>query len=296
VSKREVLQKVALREFAPGIPYFKGRAEIPKKENKVFEFVIQKHMAERAGKHYDIRLGDPETGIGHSFVVRTLPKKGEKILAHHTVDHVIPYFDFEGRIEKGYGKGIVKQVERGKVTVKSSSPNKITFITHSKQPKKYSLIYLDGKKWLMVQSDLKKKAEELQSAKLKISEYIKKIRPHAYKVSVVGSIHRGHENVNDADIVVWPKKSFREKVQLIGQTSGGNKMLRTEYEGLPINIWLADKKSYEPMRYHFSRGKGIIHDKLKAKEKGMKLTRYGLQDKNRLYTDEKKIKEILKKN
>jgi hypothetical protein len=293
MNKKEILIKLA-KDFALGIPLSKETAEIPTIENKKWEYVFHKHKTDRDNRtHYDIRILNPEINKLHSFVVRTLPKKGEKILANRTFDHRGNYIDFKGKISKGYGKGIVRQVGRGQATIKSSSPNKITFITHDAHPKKYSLIHTDGKKWLMIQSKL---AEDLQSAKSKTLEYLKQLRPHAYKMSVVGSISRGHENVNDADIVVWPKKSFRENVQLIGQTSGGDKMLRTEYKKLPINIWLADKKSYEPTRYHFSRGKGIIHDKLLAKQKNMKLTRYGLQDRNQLHTKEKKIKTILEKN
>jgi hypothetical protein len=284
-----------MKEFAPGIPYHKGISEIPEKSNKVFEYAVQKHLADRAGLHYDVRLGDPKTGIGHSFVVRTMPKPGEKILAHHTIDHVIPYFDFTGKIKKGYGKGTVRRHSRGQVTIKSSSPDKITYLTHDKNPKKYSLIHTKDKKWLMLQSDFKKEAADLQTAKRLADDLITKhLRKHAYKIAVVGSISRNHDQVNDIDVVMWPKKSFKDYTDFIGQS--GKKVIKSDYEGMPINIFLADKHSYEPTKMHFSLGKHIIRMKGDAKKKGMKLTRHGLfQGDTRLTGNEGRIKSLIKK-
>lgn len=297
ISKKNILLKVAKDTFfAPGIPYHKGTSEIPKTENKVFEYAVQKHLADRAGLHYDVRLGNPDTGVGHSFVVRTMPKPGEKILANQTVDHVIPYFDFVGRIKKGYGKGVVRRHSRGLVDIKSSSPEKITFITREDKPKKYSLVHLDGKKWLMVHSKLNKTAADLKTAKSLTSELYKQLRPYAYKMSTVGSISRGHEQVNDIDLVVWPKKTFSEVVQKIGLSGGGDKVIKSEYKGVPVNIFITNKESYEPTRLHFGIGKHIIRLKGEAKKRGLKLNRHGLfQDSKLISNKESFIRGELEK-
>lgn len=488
------------KDFAPGLPVKNKISDIPEKENKTWEFVIQKHLANRAGLHYDVRLGDPSTGIGHSFVVKTPPKKiGDKILAVQTSDHRIPYFDFKGKIKSGYGAGKVSTYVRQKIKLHSSSPKKISFSLDDKS--KHTLIHIDDKNWLMIKSKLKKEAaekstlldkiagnpvnkrywqmlkrlhggtestmkelskskdfgiyhgtakksldnimkegltpslagfgkgsflgskdvakgysmndtrallrlkypnelkkgenypsinnfvtnqknipknvktykdknlyktygiqnsgdktyatsvgvmrskknipskfikeiplekpksgewklgnnsvgmnkinsinkgqnlisstiqqaklaEDLKTAKTLADDLIKKhLRRHAYKISVVGSIARKHDQVNDIDVVMWPKKSFNEYSDFIGQS--GKKVMKFDYEGMPVNLFIADKKSYEPTRYHFSRGKGIIQDKIKARQKGYKLTRYGLSKNNEVITKEKKIKDIL---
>jgi bifunctional non-homologous end joining protein LigD len=79
------------------------------KENghKETKLVIQEHIAERAGKHYDWRI--PYEGVLKSFVTRKLPAINEKVLFVPTEDHPMSYATFEGEIPKGtYGAGKVK--------------------------------------------------------------------------------------------------------------------------------------------------------------------------------------------
>lgn len=294
--KKKILIKNIKKDFAPGLPIKNKITPPSQKKNKTWEFVIQKHLTNRAGLHYDVRLGDPSTGIGHSFVVKIPPKKiGDKVLAVQTSDHRIPYFDFKGKIKSGYGAGKVSTHTRQKVKLHESSPKKVSFSLDDES--KHTLINIGDKNWLFIKSKFKKEAENIETARPKVIEYLKKMRPHAYKMSIVGSISRNHPNVNDADIVVYPKKTFVENAKKITDISGGNKMLRTEYKGLPLNIWLTNKSSFEPTKYHFSRGKGIIQDKIKARQKGYKLTRYGLSKDNTIVeTKEKKIKDILQNN
>lgn len=135
-----------------GIPR-KGRIEkirtVKKPEN--WEFVVQSHEARKAGQHLDLRLGDPVMGHGHSWALRHWPKPGEKRLAVLQSTHSIPYFDWEGKIEEGYGAGDVSIKDRAKVTIQRADPAKITF-TRGKN-ELYSLIRTpsrDGKAWLLL--------------------------------------------------------------------------------------------------------------------------------------------------
>jgi hypothetical protein len=83
------------------------------------------HEATRAGLHIDLRLGDPATGIAHSFVLPKadeLPKPGEAKRVIPTYDHTLPYLDFTGRIESEYGKGVVRAGRREQADVYHADP------------------------------------------------------------------------------------------------------------------------------------------------------------------------------
>jgi hypothetical protein len=117
-----------LAEYAPGIPDKKTKHEIPKvKTPAVWEFGIHKHLAEKAGEHFDLRLGDPDTGHAHSWAMRHWPEPGEVRLAVQQPTHTIKYMDFKGEIPEGYGKGKVELARRDKTEVISSSSGHIRF-------------------------------------------------------------------------------------------------------------------------------------------------------------------------
>lgn len=121
------------------------------KKPEQWEYVVQQHAAKKAGKHMDLRLGDPETGHGHSWALRYWPKPGEKRLAVMQSTHDIPYFDWQGTIRKGYGAGKVKISDRQKARVQSASQSKITFTIGKNEL--YSLVRTssrDGKGWLLL--------------------------------------------------------------------------------------------------------------------------------------------------
>jgi len=100
-------------------------------KNKKWEFVVQEHDAFRAGKHWDLRLGDPKTEFAHSWAVprAKFPDiKNPKLLAIPQSTHTLDYMDFEGDIPYGsYGAGKVKQIKRETVDIFSTSPDKIVF-------------------------------------------------------------------------------------------------------------------------------------------------------------------------
>lgn len=116
-----------------------------------WEFVVHSHEARRAGHHLDLRIGDPSTGHAHSWALRKWPEPGEKRLAVMQSTHTIPYMDWKGTIEKGYGAGNVEIADRRKVKVHSASQDKIDFATGPAE--RYTLLRTvtrDGKAWLLL--------------------------------------------------------------------------------------------------------------------------------------------------
>lgn len=148
-------------EFAPGLPNKDQVGLLPNFSSpRKWEFVIQDHRAEKAGRHFDFRLG-PKGGKGFSWVIKSIPASGEKVLAIRQPDHAISYFDFQGKIKKGYGKGIVNTHSRSTVEIIDSTPNKITFYDYSKpQIQKMTLIKMGGKNWLLTNHTISKSIKE----------------------------------------------------------------------------------------------------------------------------------------
>ncbi len=120
-------------------------------KDEEWEFVVHDHDAKRAGRHFDLRLGDPKTGHGHSWALRSWPLPGEKKLAIQQSTHTIPYFDWKGTIPEGYGAGEVDIADRRKVVLLKATHNQISFTPDTHEV--YSLIRTgqrDGKAWLLI--------------------------------------------------------------------------------------------------------------------------------------------------
>ena len=138
-------------EDAPGLPNRKVTTDLPEfTGTRVWHYAVQEHMANRAGKHYDLRLGDPRSMVAHSWAVpkARFPEPGKPLLAVRQPDHTIPYMDFTGVISSGYGAGHVKKVDRGPVHVTSSAKDSVRF-EHS-DGRRFLLRRVGEKLWLFI--------------------------------------------------------------------------------------------------------------------------------------------------
>lgn len=178
-----------MQRSALGIPDINNFPAPRKSAGELWEFAIHHHRADRAGPHFDLRLGDPKTGHGHSWAVRKLPEPGQKTLAVQQPVHTIDYFDFSGRIPEGYGKGDVELQDRGKAEVLRSTPNIITFNRYKgKGTEEYVLVKTNDTNWILINRT------PTQSSHPHISQY----KP-PYKKTTVSDLHL------DAPGVMQPK-------------------------------------------------------------------------------------------
>lgn len=101
----------------------------------ILRFVIHEHHADRAGLHYDIRL--EKDGVLKSFVTRKLPmlldNEATKIMLIPTPDHDLEWIDFQGDIEDGYGKGLVRIYDSGKYELLKWDTKHIVIKFHGKK-------------------------------------------------------------------------------------------------------------------------------------------------------------------
>lgn len=146
------------QEFAPGIPQEKKTYDLPDLTNRHWTMAIQQHDARKAGKHWDLRLVDPDTTHAHSWAVpkAKLPADdGKPLLAVRTPTHTARYalgFGADGpkEIKKGYGAGVVEILHKEPVRVLSSNPDKLKFErTVDGSPEQYTLFRTKGDAWLM---------------------------------------------------------------------------------------------------------------------------------------------------
>lgn len=118
-----------LADFAVGIPWKEHRGEpTVVAPGKLYDFLIARHLAQRSGPHYDIRLGSPLLGLFSWATKKEIPTKpSETIAVYQQPLHKYDYLNFSGEIPAGYGKGIVKPVLKTKVLITDASPEGISF-------------------------------------------------------------------------------------------------------------------------------------------------------------------------
>ena len=143
---REKILSMHPQEFAPGIPVSRDVKPIPVvRQPEVWEFAAQRHDAEKAGPHIDLRLVDPE-GNAHSWAIPKgrLPTPGERLLAVIQPTHTREYAALKGEfvIPEGYGKGRVYAPGLQPIEVVEASPDKIRFNIYGGQGKtqEYALL------------------------------------------------------------------------------------------------------------------------------------------------------------
>lgn len=136
-------------EFAPGIPEDKKIHPVPKSSG-TWELTVHRHLAHKAGEHFDLRLADPETGRAHSWALpkASLPDDSKRVrLAVEQPTHTMEYMDFEGEIPEGYGAGRVELAHRGKSTVDADA-DRVAFTVPGKG--EFVLRRQDNKQWLLI--------------------------------------------------------------------------------------------------------------------------------------------------
>jgi bifunctional non-homologous end joining protein LigD len=131
--------------------------ETPEPEGKKggknkYRFVIPRHIAEKAGEHFDLRLeNDNGTLSSWSIPKHKLPEKSEKLLAIKTEDHPLEYRTFKGEIPSGYGAGKVEIHGSGTYNELQWGGTKIVFKLNGKKEKgTYKLFNTDGNRWMIM--------------------------------------------------------------------------------------------------------------------------------------------------
>ena len=116
-------------------------------DNKVFG--VQRHEAQRAGLHYDLRL--ERDGVLKSWSIPKGMPTDNRHLAIATDDHQMSWLDFEGDIPDGtYGAGKVSLDDKSTFQTVSYSPKKWGFYVNSgKYEGKYTLVHWQDNKWLI---------------------------------------------------------------------------------------------------------------------------------------------------
>jgi hypothetical protein len=155
VSGHNVLFDKEAADYAPGLPSKSDMGHAEKlRVGQLLDYVVQRHQAERAGLHHDIRFGNPEMGLLSWASRKGAPEPGQKHLAVQQPVHRHGYKDFEGEIPEGYGKGTVKKHTEGQVLITKVTPESIHFTTaHQRHPERFTLARPKGwgdKNWLMM--------------------------------------------------------------------------------------------------------------------------------------------------
>ena len=122
-------QKLAV-DFAKGIPSKYITRMIPQTEGGEWNMNIQRHQAQRAGEHFDLRLQHPDKEIAFSWALPKAefpPEIGDKRLAVRQPDHRASYMGWSGDLETGYGTGKVTSEVHQPVSVLESNAGKIKF-------------------------------------------------------------------------------------------------------------------------------------------------------------------------
>lgn len=108
---------------------------IPKMKNTETVLNIQEHDAAGAGRHFDLRIKDPNKQITYSWALpkAALPDKGEARLAVRQPDHAATYLGFSGRLRTESGEGDVKSRVLAPITVHEGNAGRIHFSLEDKQ-------------------------------------------------------------------------------------------------------------------------------------------------------------------
>ena len=290
-----------------GIPDPTNYGDIDKlRPGAVLDFVVQRHLADRAGPHYDLRMGNREMGLFSGATKSELPKPGERVSVHQTPIHKYDYKDYEGKL-RGYGAGSVSKHDEGKVLITKVTDNAIHFSTaHGQAPKRYALVKPKGgsRSWLLIhghnparpdvtkpkfeivhEDEIEQKLESLGAddmVQAKIDGAMNLIDLHNDKAEVMSyresKKHPEHpilhtERFFGGDPTVKVPAEFKDSV-LLGEVFGqrGNRAIpQRELSGL-LNTNIAD--SITQQRQLDTKLKAMIFDVAKMKNQDLSQTPY----------------------
>ena len=141
---------------AIGIPDKEKFSELPQvnKPERVM-FAIDMHYANRAGKHYDIRIQSPENAEEvYSFATKErFPEPGESTTVFMQPIHSKDAIDFDGEIGEGYGKGSVKKIRKEIAEIIKSSPEQLKFNLYpGRKTQEYNFIKIDDNVYKLINS------------------------------------------------------------------------------------------------------------------------------------------------
>jgi len=145
----EWLKKVG--QGAVGIPDRSKYVPPPEvSDTRIWQFTRHDHEAERAGKHFDIRLGDPKTGLTYNWASKKWPKPGQGTYAIPQPTHDYEYMRFQGRIPEGYGKGDVRLGRHEPTEIISSRPDRVEFnLYKGRVPEQFVIRQVDDSRWVI---------------------------------------------------------------------------------------------------------------------------------------------------
>ncbi len=122
----------------------------------VLDYFIQHHDARRAGAHYDLRAGTPETNLFSWATKKELPQPGGRPIAlYQQPIHAYDYGSFSGQLGHGYGAGQVELRKKGKLLITDTTPTTVHFSTAGPgaEVKRYVLVNPknpNNKSWLLI--------------------------------------------------------------------------------------------------------------------------------------------------
>jgi 8-oxo-dGTP pyrophosphatase MutT (NUDIX family) len=137
---------------APGLPSRQEYGDLAKlRQGALLDLFVQRHLAERAGPHFDVRVGDPDLGL-YSWATRhELPSPGQKRMWVRQPLHAHEYGGFEGTIPEGYGKGEVRKHAQRRIVLTKTAPGELHFTTADRRhPERFAMIQTQGHDWLVL--------------------------------------------------------------------------------------------------------------------------------------------------
>jgi len=191
---------------------------------QLLDYIVQRHKARRAGEHYDVRFGTPETGLFSWASRKGIPAPGQKHLAIQQPLHEHGYKDFEGEIPSGYGAGSVSKHDEGQILVTKVLPNAVHFTTaHRRYPERFVLTRGVGKKWLLINST---KTEAVPYAKVHYASV-----PAERAEEILGGLKPGSSAQAKIDGAASLTKLFKDHAEVVSYRAAkgtGHPIVHTE--------------------------------------------------------------------